>query len=408
MAVTEKVEIGFDLTTAGGPFLTLNDAVAGKLDDPAWPLGGLFFYDITPRVRSYSIRRGKSRQLDTFQAGVASVVLNNNDRAFDPTFAASPFYGQVVPKREIRISSNGVVQYKGLIDDWNLDYAPQGDSTALAAASDGFSQLANQTLTGGTATLQLTGARINSILSSADVEWPAETRTIDSGEIYLGADVIPADANALNYLQTIERSENGRFFIGKNGYIVYKDQNGVQPSGATMVTLADDSTGIKYTGMQVVYGSELLYNQVVASSIVAGGTAIANDTDSQQAYGVQTLTYTDLLSAYNADVDALAVSLVKQYSAPEFRFEAVTINLDEVTTSEANQVLALEIGSVCNIKFTPNGIAPAIQKYAEVISISHSADVRKHSITLGFSTLDYIGLILDDSVFGKLDTATVG
>jgi hypothetical protein len=408
MAVTEKVEIGFDLTTAGGPFLTLNDPVAGQLDNPAWPLGGLTFYDITSRVRSYSIRRGKSRQLDTFQAGVASVVLNNNDRAFDPTFTASPFYGQVVPKREIRISSNSVVQYRGLIDDWNLDYAPQGDSTALAASSDGFSQLANQTLTGGTATLQLTGARINSILSSTDVEWPAETRSIDSGEIYLGADVIPVDANALTYLQTIERSEGGRFFIGKNGYVTYKDQNGVQPSSATMVTLADDATGIKYTGMQVVYGSELLYNQVVASSIVAGGTAIANDTDSQQAYGVQTLTYTDLISAYNADVDALAVNLVKQYSAPEFRFEAVTINLDEITTTEANQVLDLEIGSVCNIKFTPNGIAPAIQKYAEVISISHSADVRKHSVTLGFSTLDYIGLILNDAVFGKLNTAAVG
>ena len=408
MAVTEKVEIGFDLTSAGGPFLTLNDPIAGQLDNPAWPLGGLTFYDITSRVRSYSIRRGKSRQLDTFQAGVASVVLNNNDRAFDPTFAASPFYGQVVPKREIRISSNSVVQYRGLVDDWNLDYAPQGDSTALAASSDGFSQLANQTLTGGTATLQLTGARINTILSSTDVEWPAETRAIDSGEIYVGADVIPVDANALTYLQTIERSEGGRFFIGKNGYVTYKDQNGVQPSSATMVTLADDATGIKYTGMQVVYGSELLYNQVVASSVVAGGTAIANDTDSQQAYGVQTLTYTDLISAYNADVDALAVNLVKQYSAPEFRFEAVTINLDEITTAEANQVLDLEIGSVCNIKFTPNGIAPAIQKYAEVISISHSADVRKHSVTLGFSTLDYIGLILNDAVFGKLDTATVG
>lgn len=408
MAVTEKVEIGFDLTTAGGPFLTLNDAVAGQLDNPAWPLGGLTFYDITSRVRSYSIRRGKSRQLDVFQAGVASVVLNNNDRAFDPTFAASPFYGQVIPKREVRITSNGIVQYKGLIDDWNLDYAPQGDSTALAAASDAFSQLANQTLTGGTATLELSGARINTVLSSADVEWPAEHRAIDSGEVYMGADVIPADTNALTYLQTVERSENGRFFVGKNGDIVFKDQNGVHPSSADFVTLADDGTGIKYTGMQVVYGSELLYNQVVASSITAGGTAIANDTDSQQAYGVQTLTYTDLLSAYNTDVDALAVSLVRQYSAPEFRFEAVTINLDEISTEEATQVLNLEIGSVCEIKFTPNGIAPAIVKYAEVIAIGHSTDVRKHSITLGFSTLDYIGLILDDSVFGKLDTATVG
>jgi hypothetical protein len=408
MALVEKVEVGFDLTTAGGPFLTLNDPIAGQLDNPAWPLGGLTFYDITSRVRSYSIRRGKSRQLDTFQAGVASVVLNNNDRAFDPTFAASPFYGQIIPKREIRITSNSLVQYKGLIDDWNLDYAPQGDSTALAASSDAFSQLANQTLTGGTATLQLSGARINTILSSTDVEWPAESRAIDSGEVYMGADVIPADANALTYLQTVERSEGGRFFVGKSGNITFKDQNGVQPDSASMLTLADDGTGIKYTGMQVVYGSELLYNQVVASSIVAGGTAIANDTDSQQAYGVQTLTYTDLLSAYNADVDALAVNLVKQYSAPEFRFEAVTVNLDEISDSQATQVLGLEIGSVCNIKFTPNNIAPAIQKYAEVISISHSADVRKHSVTLGFSTLDYIGLILNDAVFGKLDTATVG
>jgi len=408
MAVTEKVQIGFDLTTAGGPFLTLDDPIAGQLNNPDWPLGGLTFYDITSRVRSYSIRRGKSRQLDVFQAGVASVVLNNNDRAFDPTFAASPFYGQVIPKREIRITSNGIVQYKGLIDDWNLEFAPQGDSTALAAASDAFSQLANQTLTGGTATLQLSGARVNTILSSADVEWPAEHRDIDSGEVYMGADVIPADTSALTYLQTVERSENGRFFVSKNGDIVFKDQNGVQPSSADFVTLADDGTGIKYTGMQVVYGSELLYNQVVASSITAGGTAVANDTDSQQAYGVQTLTYTDLLSAYNPDVDSLAVNLVRQYSEPEFRFEAVTINLDEISTVEATQVLNLEIGSVCEIKFTPNGIAPAIQKYAEVIAISHSADVRKHSITLGFSTLDYISLILDDTVFGKLDTATVG
>jgi len=224
----------------------------------------------------------------------------------------------------------------------------------------------------------------------------------------MGADVIPVDANALTYLQTVERSEGGRFFVGKNGNITFKDQNGVQPDSASMLTLADDGSGIKYTGMQVVYGSELLYNQVVASSVTAGGTAVANDTDSQQAYGIQTLTYTDLLSAYNTDVDALAVSLVKQYSAPEFRFEAVTVNLDEISEAQATQVLGLEIGSVCNIKFTPNNIAPAIQKYAEVIAISHSADVRKHSVTLGFSTLDYIGLILDDAVFGKLDTATVG
>jgi len=52
--------------------------------------------------------------------------------------------------------------------------------------------------------------------------------------------------------------------------------------------------------------------------------------------------------------------------------------------------------------------APAIGKYAEVIAVSHNADVRRHQVTLGFSTLDYVPLILDDIAFGRLDTATLG
>lgn len=122
--ITELVELGFDLPASVGNFFKLDDPVRGKLDNTTYVLSGVIFYDVTSRVRGFSIKRGKSRQLDNYQAGVASVILNNNDRAFDPTFAASPYYGQVIPKREIRISSNGVRQYTGLIDDWNLVYAP--------------------------------------------------------------------------------------------------------------------------------------------------------------------------------------------------------------------------------------------------------------------------------------------
>lgn len=406
--VTELVEIGFDLTATGaGPFLTLDDPVAGRLDDPDWTLGGEIFYDVTDRVRNWSSNRGKSRALDAFNGGQATVVFDNNDRAFDPTFAASPFFGQIIPKRQLRITSNGVVQFYGLVDDWNLDYAPQGDSTAAITVSDGFSQLANQTLTGGTAVSQLSGARVNAILSSADVNWPLESREVDTGEVLLTADVIADNTNALSYLQLVESSENGRLFIGKSGKVVFKDQNGVQPDGSSLVTFADDGSGIKYTGMQVVYGSELLYNQAVVSR-VGGGTAIANDTDSQTAYGISTLTKTDLLMASDADVDSLAVALVQQYSEPEFRFEALEVNLNEISTGQANQVLGLEIGDVALVKFTPNGIAPAIEKYVEVLGVAQSSDVRRRVVTLNFATLDYISFILDDVVFGKLDSAALG
>lgn len=406
---TELVELGFDLPASVGNFFTLDDPVKGKLDNTTYVLSGVIFYDVTSRVRGFSIRRGKSRQLDNYQAGVATITFSNNDRAFDPTYTASPYFGQVIPKREIRISSNGVRQYTGLVDDWNLDYAPQGDSTASAGASDGFAKLANQTLTGGTATSQLPGARVTAILDSSDVLWPTADRDIDTGTVLLGADVQAVDANVLNYLQTIETTESGRLFIDKSGKLVFQDADGVVPVGASAIDLADDGTGIKYTGMQVVYGSELLYNQTVIGSVIpSAGTAIANGTASQGLYGIQTYTRTDLLMANSADVDALATHLVTQYQNPEFRFEAVTIDLGQISEAEANQVLGMEIGQLCRVKFTPNNIAPAIEKYAEVISIAHTADINKHTVTLGFSTLDYVSFILDDVVFGRLDTGQLG
>lgn len=405
--VTEKIEIGFDLTANNqGPFLRLDDPIAGQLDNSEWTLGGEVFFDVTPRVRGYSINRGKSRQLDRYSAGGASVVLDNNDRYFDPTFAASPYYGQIIPRRQVRITANNIVQYYGLVDDWNLDFAPQGDSTAEAVVSDGFTLLAQQTLTGSTATSQLSGARINAVLDSADVLWPSDRRNIDAGEQLLVADVIPDDTPVLQYLQQVETSEFGHLFISKSGDVVFKDRNGVVPNSSSLVIFTDDGSGIRYTGLQVVYGSELLYNQVVATNY--GATQVtANDTDSQDEYGIFTLTQDGLLMDDASLID-WAVYNVNQYSQPEFRFERLDVNLSEITTEQATQVLGLELGSVVQISFTPNGIAPAIVKYAEVIAIAHAADVTAHRVSLGFSTLDYASFVLDDAVFGKLDTGTLG
>jgi hypothetical protein len=405
---TEKIELGFDLPSSVGPFFTLDDPVKGKLDNTSYVLSGVIFFDVTSRVKRYSIRRGKSRQLESFNPGIATVVFGNMDRAFDPTFAASPYYGQVIPKREIRISTNGQRRYTGLIDDWNLDYSLSGDSTASITASDGFARLANQTLSAATATAQLSGARISAILDSTDVSWPADARAIDAGTIMLGADVLTANANVLQYLQQVEATELGHFYIDKSGNVAFKDADTLLPEGSSAVTLADDGTGIPYAGMQVVYGSELLYNQIVVSSVNATGTAVADDLDSQALYGIQTFTRTDLLMDSDTDVDAHALKLARQYAYPEYRFENVTINLDTLEPAQVTSILNLEIGSLCKIVFTPNGVAPAISKYAEVISISDNTDVVRHSITLGFSTLDYVSFILDDTVFGRLDTGTLG
>lgn len=394
------VQIGFDLVGANANLLTLDNPVKGKLDTPAYPLGGQIFYDVTDKVKSIATRRGKNRQLDEFDGGLANVVFDNNDRTFDPEYVNSPYYGQIIPKRAIRIFSAGNPVFQGVIDDWNLSYSPAGDSEASAAASDAFTLFNTQTLPAGTATAQKAGQRVNAILDLPDVNWSSQDREIETGLTTLGADVFQEDTNVLEYLRTVARSEPGNLFISRDGKVVFTDRNAAPASGG--VTLADDGTGIPYQGMKVVYGSELLYNEIVIGSDLAG-TVVAQDTASIADYGVLNLTQTGLLMSDPTYVQNLAIYYASKYSQPEYRFESVDIVIDELTDAQQQAILGLEISDFVTIKFTPNGISPAIEKIAEIIRIDDDITPENHVVSLGFATLDYFLLVLDDPEFGKLD-----
>jgi hypothetical protein len=398
----QKVEIGFDILSSGlGPYFILDDPIKGKLNNTEYLLAGTLFFDVTDLVQSVAIQRGKNRQLDQFDSGLANIVFNNNDRTFDPEYALSPYAGQIVPKRQIRISSGGIVQFVGLVDDWNLSYEPNGDSTAAAACSDATSSFATQTIASITNTVQKSGERINAILSLPEINWPVDLRDVDTGLMELGADTVPDNTNALTYLRLVERSEPGAFFIGKSGNVIFRDRIAAPTSGG--VVLADDGSGIRYQSLRVQYGSELLANEVVVGSDVTLTEATALDLNSIDTYGIFNLTRTGLLINDAADVVELAEFYANKYSQPEYRFESVDILLDELTAQEQSDLLGLEIGDVVEIKFTPNGIAPAISKYAEIIRIDNSIDLDNHIMSLGFSTLDFALLVLDDAQFGKLD-----
>ena len=399
---SQKVEIGFDILSSGlGPYFILDDPLKGVLDNTEYLLAGTLFFDVTNLVKSVAIQRGKNRQLDQYDQGLANVVFNNNDRTFDPEYNLSPYAGQIVPKRQIRISSGDVVQFAGLIDDWNLTYEPNGDSVASAACSDATSSFATQTLGTRTNTAQKSGERINAILDLPEINWPTNLRDVDTGQMTLGADTIADNTDALSYLRLIERSEPGSFFVGKSGNVVFRDRNATPTTGG--VTLADDGTGIPYQSLKVQYGSELLANEIVIESAISSYQAIAQDLTSIDTYGIFNLTRTGLLIQNNSDVDSLATFYANKYAQPEYRFESVDILLDELPTGQQNDLLALELGDVVSIRFTPNGIAPAIEKFAEVIRIDHAVDLDNHIMSLGFSTLDFALFVLDDAQFGKLD-----
>lgn len=404
---TQKVEIGFDLVLPTGPYFTLDDATKGKLDNTLYPLAGFQYYDVTSYVKDIAVQRGKSDYIANVSSGELVVSLNNLSRAFDPLFTASPFYGNILPKRVVRYSINGVQAYQGVIDDWNLEYDISGQSEASFVASDGFVYLNNQTLPMATATAQLSGARVNAILDNSFVQWPTGDRNIDPGVTTFGADVIPDNQNALQYLQKIEQSELGLLFIGKDGTLIFRDRSHV-PSTSSLVKFADDGTGIGYNNMVISYGSEDLINEVVANSIITTTEVTATNPSSQQSYGIFNNTYSDVLLNTDAQVETFATTILAQYSQPVYRFREITIQLDNLNSADLLAVLNLELGDFVQVTFTPSNVPPAITKYAEIIRLTHNVDVEgDHTMTFGLDTLNFTYLVLDDTIFGKLDEGSL-
>ncbi len=80
-----KVEIAFSTDPTSG--------------SPTWT-------EITQYVLGFSCRRGRQHDLARIEAGTLDARLDNRDRRFDPSYAASPYYPDVLPLRRIRIRAS--------------------------------------------------------------------------------------------------------------------------------------------------------------------------------------------------------------------------------------------------------------------------------------------------------------
>jgi hypothetical protein len=293
--------------------------------------------------------------------------------------------------------------FSGWIEDWDLDYQPNGDSVAVAKAVDALSIMANQTLDAFTPPVEKAGARIASVLDRPEIGWPATLRDLDEGAVDMAANPVSVDSSALEYLQNIAGSDPGYVFVTRDGKFAFRDRRKA-PTSATLVELGEGGIGV--ANLVVNYGSELLFNRVSVSR-QNGGTAIASDVASQNSYGIRDLVVNEVQLNDDDDLVDLAVGYASLFSQPEYRFDSVTVILPSQSTLDQTKLLALEIGDVCKIAFTPNGIAPQVVRYVEVREINHSILTDSHTVEFGFDETRYAPLILDDAVFGKLDVGTL-
>jgi hypothetical protein len=189
-------------------------------------VAGVYTYqDITSFVRSVDVARGVSRELDTYQAGSCTIVLDNNLRTFDPSYTSSPYYGEVKPQAAVRITSGNVVLFTGFVDSWSFDYQVVADATATLVAYDSISRLNKTELTDITWGSEKTDVRVGRVLDRTEVAWSATARQISEGTITLGADSVTSGTTAWDYIQTVAQSEGGAAFVSGTGDVVFKGQS---------------------------------------------------------------------------------------------------------------------------------------------------------------------------------------
>lgn len=405
--LTVLMEIGFPVNV-----FTLDSATDGILNSDFLD-GTLLGDDVAPYIQDIRITRGRQDQLANFSAGSCSVTLLNNDRRFDPTNESSPYWdsalGQsgVTPRRKVTVKLGDETLFVGRITDIDLSYntGKSSDiSTVTINAADDFVLLANaSTSQDRTPTQELSGARLDYLLQLPEIAYTGTT-DIDTGTATLGAYQIDANTNALQYAQAIAESEQGYFFVSRDGKLTFTDR--LSKAFATSVANFSDDAGneIKYQTLSVLYGQEFLYNKVLATR--EGGTPqIANDTGSQTEYGISTLNLSGLLLADDTAAQNLANQLLELYAQPAYRFDDMSLLVSSFSSPSRIACNRLELGDTVTVERNYQTGSPAqVIKYQTVERLSRVITPNVHRLEIAMSDAYIIyPFTLDDAVFGVLD-----
>jgi hypothetical protein len=403
-----KVELGVDLGARDPNTFILDDATRGVLDNTEFTLSGDRLFDITDRLLSVSTSRGKNQALDRIDAGQLSIVVDNSDRLFDPLYVDGFYFGQLIPGKELRVTCNGFPVIYGFVDDLDIAYEPGNRSVVSFQAADALSNLTINNLPEVFPDVELSGARITRILDLPEIAWPDDQRSIDTGNSFMSDTDISEGTQAVSYLQLVATSEAGEVFVSKDNKFVFQARN--SPPGVIDLIFSDEAsipgyTVIPFAQLEVVYGTEELYNRIVLTNDfpLFPEEAFAEDAESQLVYGPRSYTVNGLLNNEPSDLQFLADFLLARFKEPQYRFQSLSVVLDVLSEAQQNEVLDLEIGNVVQVKFTPSGIPPAIEQYCRVIGISHDWQNNEKRINLSLERLDFSLFILDDPVLGILD-----
>jgi hypothetical protein len=363
--------------------------------------------DITLRA---SIRRGRNRILNKFEAGSATVILEDTNGDWVPTNTSSPYYGKLVPLRKIRIWAdyNSVRYYlfSGYVTSYDTNFKVGVDdiSSVTLQCVDAFRLFSNVAIStvAGTSAGQTTGERMNNLLDVPT--FPTSMRAIDTGDSTVQADP-GTERDLLSALQVIENSEFGGFFIDPEGNATFLSRDTVaQKADQTATDFADDGTGISYQAIDFAYDDTLIFNSVTVNR--EGGIAqTVQDTSSIETYFIHSGKREGLLVQTDAESLEQANMILQSRKDAVFRIDSIGLNLaDDTETARIQAGLELDIFDLVDItKSTPGAGSVTLELFVQ--GVQH--DITTNTWTTKLFTAEPIiqAFILDSATQGTLDGA---
>jgi hypothetical protein len=174
------------------------------------------------------------------------------------------------------------------------------------------------------------------------------------------------------------------------------------------VAFSDFGPGIRFTKIDVQYGSEFLYTEITA--ITQDDAAVLQTTDAPQSkalYGVRSYSITNLLNSTDLGAFEVAKDYLTYYYQPELRVQSITVDLSNLTIEQKLAVLGLEIDSFITVSFTPNGVGDPKVASGLVTGIAHRITLTSHEVELRLRNERNLFTLNSDSK-GILNVNTLG
>ena len=405
-----ELDTGFDVNS-----FTLDDSVKGVLDNTEYTLGpNTNFADITEFVYDVSYKRGRQKVDDQFGAGTMQFTMRDETGILGPYDTSSPYYDPansepgLAPLRRVRLKRDSTELFTGVVTGYDYKFEMAGPNVISVHCADDFYLLAQTQLDAFNPTAETSGERIETVLDLPEVGFSATARDIDLGTVNLGHDAaynVNAGTNTLGYLQQINQAEQGRLFMAANGDLTFQPRIG-QTLSAPVISFKDDGTDAEYDDLTIAFDADEVVNRAYVEAL-DGKTATDTDAASIAKYFVQSQSITNSLLHQQGEIDDLADYLLKPEPSP--RFTSLQTRFALLTSTQRDDAASIDIGDTISIEKVIPGLNTQLGEELAIEGIEGQISVASgHTIRFYTSSTTIVfQLILDDSVFGVMDSTNV-